>query len=58
MKRAPKSLVERDGMSDALYRLREGRRVKPTEADAPPISTFPGTKHKPLEGQLRLDDSR
>lgn len=47
---------ERDGMKDAIERARHGRSVKPTEADAPPLVTFPGPKEKRLEGQLSLAD--
>jgi hypothetical protein len=43
-------------MQDALERLRNGRRVKPNESDAPPLSTSPGPKHEPLEGQLLLSE--
>lgn len=32
------------------------RKGKPTDADAPPLSTFPGPKAKPLPGQLVLGD--
>lgn len=55
VKRSPETWTESPGMKDAIERLRSGRRVRPTESDAPPISTFPSPKHKPLEGQLRLE---
>jgi len=44
-------------MKDAIERARHGRRVKPNESDAPPVSTFPGLKIKPLPGQLSLSAS-
>lgn len=39
--------------AEAVKALSAERR-KPTEADAPKLSTFPGAKRKPLEGQLTL----
>lgn len=58
----PKGLIqasvtrpERGGMRFAIANLWHGRRGRPTEADAPPISTFPGRKAKPITGQLDLD---
>lgn len=56
VKRAPESYPERSGMKDALERAWHGRRVKPNEHDAPPVSTFPGPKEKRLPGQLSLTE--
>lgn len=57
MKRAPETYPERPGMKDAVERARHDRRVKPTEYDAPPQSTFPGPKEKRLKGQLSLTET-
>lgn len=43
-------------MKDAVERARHGRRVKPNETDAPPLSTFPGPKEKRLPGQLSFTE--
>lgn len=58
MSQGPRQWPERPGMKDARERIRNGRRVKPNDSDAPPLSTFPGPKHKPLEGQLRLESPK
>lgn len=42
------------GLREALRARRLAKRT-PTEADAPPPSTLPGKKVKPLPGQLDLD---
>jgi hypothetical protein len=44
------------GLKEALrFRTLAARRV-PTEADTPPLSTFPGRNGKPIPGQLNLFD--
>lgn len=45
---------ERPSILDALRRLKSARRGKPSSSDAPPVSTFPGRKTKPLPGQTKL----
>jgi hypothetical protein len=34
----------------------QGTSRKPTDADRPPLQTFPGKKHEPLPGQLELTE--
>lgn len=40
-------------MREALKNARAARREL-TDADTPPVSTFPGEQPKPIPGQLRL----
>lgn len=46
--------AERPSILDALRRLKSARRGKPSESDAPPVSTFPDRKAKPLAGQTKM----
>lgn len=46
---------ERGGMRSAIANLWHARSGRPTEADVPPLSTFPGRKVQPIPGQLDLD---
>jgi hypothetical protein len=41
---------------DAALRALRARKGAPTEADAPPPSTFPGRKPKLIPGQLALGE--
>lgn len=43
---------------DTFRMIHHAERRAPTEADAPPLSTFPGPKVKPLPGQLALGDDQ
>lgn len=36
----------------------EAEKRRPTEADAPPLSTFPGGKARPLPGQLDISEAK
>lgn len=52
---------EKPASSPALEELLRRQRAenrKPTDRDAPPLSTFPGTKPKIHEGQLSLQEQR
>lgn len=49
---------ERPAIGQALTAHHTARRGKPTEADRPPVSTFPGRKPQVALGQLEITTQR